>query len=299
MTDDTAKIDPEPRSFLFVPADDQRKLAKVLGSGADAVIVDLEDSVAPDAKAKARQMAAQFLAAHVWNKKRPRLYIRVNDLGTGLTQDDLAAVLPHRPDCVMLPKANSGDDIAAVADMIDATGGDGAEAVGIVAIVTETPQALLQMHSFAQGHARLKGLTWGAEDLSAVLGASAVRDASGQFTPPFAFARTSCQLAASAAGVQQIDGVYADFRDEAGLRREAEEAARDGFSGKLAIHPAQVPVINDAFTPSAEAVAEAQAIVDAFAQKPGAGTVGLGGKMVDRPHLIRAQRLLARSALRD
>jgi citrate lyase subunit beta/citryl-CoA lyase len=286
---------PQPRCFLFVPADDQRKLAKVLGCGADAVIIDLEDSVATDKKAAARKMAKQFLSAHIWNKRRPRLYVRINDLTTGLAQDDLAAVIPESPDGVMLPKANSGSDVAVAGSMIDSLAGKNGAEIGIVAIATETPLALLQMHSFVGPHPRLEGLTWGSEDLGTALGAATARDASGRLTGPFALARNLCLVAAHAAGVQPIDSIYADFRDEPGLMSEAAEAARDGFTGKMAIHPGQIAAINAAFTPKPEALAEAEAIVKAFEANPAAGAIGLAGKMIDRPHLIRAQRLLARA----
>jgi citrate lyase subunit beta/citryl-CoA lyase len=217
-------------------------------------------------------------------------------LGTELTRDDLAAVLPAGPEGIMLPKANSGADVVTLAAMMDAIA-DEDEAVAqlpILAIVTETPLALLQMPSFIGAEPRLSGMAWGAEDLSAAIGARTTREADGGFTGPFAMARNLCLFAACAADAQPIDAIYADFRDEAGLRREAAEAARDGFTAKMAIHPAQIPIINAAFTPSPEAIAEAQAIVDAFAANPGAGVIGLGGKMIDRPHLVRATRLLAR-----
>lgn len=294
MPDEQPKIETQPRSFLFVPANDQQKLAKALGCGADALILDLEDSVPLDAKAEARQMAKQFLAAHIWNIRRPKLYVRVNDFGTELTREDLASVLPERPEGIVLPKAASGGDVAALASMMaDITEGK-AHHIPILAIATETPLALLQMQSFVGATPQLQGLAWGAEDLSAVLGAIAVRDAAGRYTEPFLLARTLCLFAAHAADAQAVDGIYADFKDEAGLKREAEDAARDGFTGKMAIHPAQIPIINAAFTPSQEAVEEAKAIVAAFEAKPGAGVIGLNGKMIDRPHLIRAQRLLAR-----
>jgi citrate lyase subunit beta/citryl-CoA lyase len=288
-------IKPQPRSLLFVPASDERKLGKALGSGADALLIDLEDSVAPDAKPAARRTAAAFLAAHYGTPVRPRLYVRVNDLGSGLTEDDLRAALAERPDGIMLPKANSGADVARLAGMIDAIAGGDGEAIGIIAIATETPVAILQMHSFIGAHPRLDGLTWGAEDLGTALGAETARTPSGEFTGPFALARNLCLIAAHAAGVQAIDGIHADFRDKAGLAREAAEAARDGFTAKMAIHPAQVAAINAAFTPKPEAIAEAEAIVKAFEANPSAGAIGLAGKMIDRPHLIRAQRLLARA----
>ena len=284
----------QPRSLLFVPGNDERKLAKALGSGADVLLIDLEDSVAPEAKAAARAVAAAFIAAHIGTAERPRLYIRVNDLETGLTRDDLAAIMPAHPDGIMLPKANSGADVLALARMMDDTGGEAAGHAGIIAIATETPLALLQMPSFIGAEPRLRGMTWGSEDLGTAIGASTAREASGDFTGPFALARNLCLFAAHAAAVQPIDSIYANFRDEAGLEREAREAARDGFTAKMAIHPAQVPVINAAFTPSPEQIAEATAIIAAFERQPGVGVIGLDGRMIDRPHLARAQKLLAR-----
>jgi citrate lyase subunit beta/citryl-CoA lyase len=295
MTTDRASLKPQPRSWLFVPANDERKLAKAQRSEADALLIDLEDSVAPDAKTGARQTAADFLGSH-GGQSGPALYVRVNDLGTGLTRGDLEAVLSRRPAGIMLPKVNSRNDVATCADLIaQIAGGATAEDIAIIAIATETPLALLQMHTFAEPHPRLDGLAWGAEDLSAELGASSARDASGDFTSPFMLARNLCLFAAHACRAQPIDSIHADFRDEAGLRREAEEAARDGFTGKMAIHPAQIPAINEAFTPSPETLAEAKAIVDAFAANPGMGTIGLNGRMIDRPHLTRSLRLLARA----
>jgi citrate lyase subunit beta/citryl-CoA lyase len=289
-------VDREARCLLFVPGGDERKLEKALASGADVLLIDLEDSVAPDAKPGARKTAGAFLAAHHAERGRPRLFVRVNDLGTGLTRDDLGAVLHQGAEGIMLPKAASGGEVAALAGMIEEAGGAGFS-LPIVAIATETPAALLRMESFIGAHPALAGMTWGAEDLSTAIGATSAREASGDFTSPFLLARNLCLFAAHAAGVQAIDSIYADFRDEAGLRREAEAAARDGFTGKMAIHPAQVPVINAAFTPSDTAIAEARAIVDAFAANPGAGAIGLNGKMIDRPHLVKAQRLLARARL--
>jgi citrate lyase subunit beta/citryl-CoA lyase len=290
---DTA-IERPPRSLLFVPGHDERKLAKALGSGADMLLIDLEDSVAADAKAAARQTAALYLAAHTGKAEGPLLYVRVNDLRTGLTRDDLASVLPMRPDGIMLPKANGGDDVAALGRLMDAIGGEAARDMGILTIATETPLALLHMQSFVGAEPRLRGMTWGSEDLGTAIGATTAREPSGAFTGPFALARNLCLITAHAAGVQAIDSIYADFRDQTGFEREARDAARDGFTAKMAIHPAQSPAINAAFTPRPEQIAQANAIVEAFARQPGAGAIGLGGRMVDRPHLIRAQKLLAR-----
>jgi citrate lyase subunit beta / citryl-CoA lyase len=286
------------RSFLFVPADSARKLDKAMTSGADALIVDLEDSIALDGKAKARESAAAFLKDAAANAKRPCLMVRVNGLQTGLTDADLDAIAPARPDAIMLPKAEGGAAVVhadAKLAVREAQCGLPDGHVKILPIATETAAAMFLAGTFAGASARLMGLTWGAEDLSAELGAQANRDAKGRFLDPYRLARTLCLAGASAAGVPAIDTVFVDFRDSAGFRRECEEACRDGFVGKMAIHPAQVPIINDVFTPSAEAIVRAQSIVDAFADAPGAGVVGIGGVMYDRPHLARAKRLLART----
>ncbi len=287
------------RSLLFVPADSAKKLDKAMTSGADAVIVDLEDSITPDGKARARESAAAFLKEIVATRPRPTLLVRVNGLQTGLTDADLDAVVPARPDAIMLPKAEGGASIVhadaklavreAVNDLPDGQ-------ITIVAIATETAAALFLACSFAGASKRLSALTWGAEDLSAELGAERNRDAQGRFLDPYRLARTLCLAGAAAAQVPAIDTVYVDFRDGDGFRRECEEARRDGFTGKMAVHPAQVPIINALFTPTPAALAQAQAIVAAFAANPGAGVVAIGGVMIDRPHLTRAQRLLARAA---
>ncbi|NVO17081.1 MAG: CoA ester lyase [Rhodoplanes sp.] len=286
------------RSLLFVPADAEKKLAKAMESGADAVIVDLEDSIAPDRKAEARIAAAEFIAAVSEWSSRPRLLVRVNGLETGLTDADLDAVIPARPDAVMLPKAEGGPAVIhldAKLAVREAAAGLSEGHVTVVAIATETAQALFLAGSYQGATRRLAGLTWGAEDLSVELGAEANRDADGRFLDPYRLARTLCLAAAAAARVQAIDTVSIDFRDETRLARECEEARRDGFTGKMAIHPAQVPVINAVFTPRPEVIARAQAIVDAFAAAPGAGVVGIDGVMYDRPHLARAAALLARA----
>jgi citrate lyase subunit beta / citryl-CoA lyase len=287
------------RSLLFVPADSAKKLDKGMTSGADALIVDLEDSVALDGKARARQSAAAFLKDALAAKPRPYLVVRVNGLTTGLTDADLDAVAPAKPDAIMLPKAEGGASVIhadAKLTVREATSGLPDGHIKIVAIATETAAALFLAGTFAGSSARLTGLTWGAEDLSAELGAQANRDAQGRFLDPYRLARVLCLAGASSAGVPAIDTVYVDFRDEKGFRDECEEACRDGFTGKMAIHPAQVPIVNEVFTPSAEALARAQAIVDAFAKSPGAGVVGIGGVMYDRPHLARAERLIARAS---
>jgi citrate lyase subunit beta/citryl-CoA lyase len=286
------------RSLLFVPADAPAKLEKGLGCGADAIIVDLEDSVAPERKAAAREQAAVFLAAAAQRPARPRLLVRVNGLSTGLTDADLDAVIAARPDAIMLPKAEGGASIMHADAKLatrEALAGLPDGHVKIVAIATETAQSLFVAGTYRAASPRLTALTWGAEDLSADLGAEANRDAEGRFLDPYRLARTLCLAAAAGAEVPALDTVYVDFRNEAGLRRECEEARRDGFQGKMAIHPAQVATINDVFTPKPEAVARAKAIIAAFAAEPGAGVVGIDGVMYDRPHLTKAQRLLARA----
>jgi citrate lyase subunit beta / citryl-CoA lyase len=291
------------RSLLFVPADAPAKLDKALGCGADAIIVDLEDSVAPERKAAARDAAAAFLAAamgraHDLHLTRPYVLVRINGLATGLADADLDAIVAARPDAIMLPKAEGGASIMHADAKLaarEALHGLPDGHVKIVAIATETAQSLFLAGTYRGASARLTALTWGAEDLSADLGAEANRDGQGQFLDPYRLARTLCLAAAAAAEVLALDTVYVDFRNEAGLRRECEEARRDGFQGKMAIHPAQVATINDVFTPKPAAIASAKAIIAAFEGQPGAGVVGIAGVMYDRPHLAKALRLLARA----
>jgi citrate lyase subunit beta / citryl-CoA lyase len=286
------------RSLLFVPADSARKLEKGMTSGADALIVDLEDSVALDGKANARETAAAFVREAMASKTHPYILVRVNGLQTGLIDADLDAVAPAKPDAIMLPKAEGGASILhadaklAVREAINNLP-DGH--IKILPIATETAASLFVAGTFPGSSKRLNGLTWGAEDLSAELGAQANRGADGRFLDPYRLARVLCLAGAAAAQVPAFDTVYVDFRNSEGFRRECEEAVRDGFVGKMAIHPAQVPIINEIFTPSHEAQALAQSIVDAFAANPGAGVVGIGGVMYDQPHLARAMRLLDRA----
>ncbi len=285
------------RSLLFVPGDSGRKLEKGFGAGADVVIIDLEDSVAPQNKATARGVAARFIADHR-AQTSSAIYIRVNDLSTGLTDDDLAALVPAKPDGIMLPKSNSGQDVQQLSAKLrvrEAENGLPDGAVKILPIITETPAGVLAAATYAGASARLTGLTWGAEDLSAAIGARAARDESGRYTDVFRHARLTTILAAGAAEVAAIDTVFPNFRDMAAFAAECAEAERDGFTGKMAIHPDQVPVINAAFTPSAEAVKQSAAIVAAFEAAGNPGVVGIDGKMFDRPHLRLAERLLARA----
>jgi len=286
------------RSLLFVPGDSPRKLAKGLESGADALILDLEDSVAGDRKAEARATALAFLKDAGKADKRPQLLVRVNSLDTGLTDADLDAVVAGRPDAILLPKAEGGPSVIHLDAKLaarEALAGLPDGAIGIMAIATETAAALFAAGTYAGASPRLSALTWGAEDLSADIGAETNRDADGSFTGPFRLARSLCIAAAAAAKVAALDTVFIDFRNADGLRREAEEARRDGFTGKLAIHPGQVAVINEVFTPAPAEIARAQAVVDTFAAAPGVGVVGIDGVMYDRPHLERAKRLLARA----
>ena len=285
------------RSLLFIPGDSPKKLDKGLGSGADALLLDLEDSISPQRKAEARATTVAFLKEARTAKQRPRLYVRINGLATGLTDDDLDAVVAGEPDGVMFPKAEGGAAVTHCDAKItarEAIHGLPDGGIDILAIATETAAAIFLAGTYGGSSKRLKGLTWGAEDLSVELGAEANRDAQGHFLDPYRLARSLCLAGAAAAQVQAIDTVYIDFRNEAGFRSECQEARRDGFTGKMLIHPAQVTVCNEVFTPTAEAIAKAQSVVAAFAADPGAGTIGISGVMYDRPHLERAKHLLAR-----
>ncbi|WP_457936734.1 HpcH/HpaI aldolase/citrate lyase family protein [Mesorhizobium sp. 10J20-29] len=285
------------RSWLFVPGDSERKLDKSLASQADVLILDLEDSVAPQNKPQARDMAAGFVADRR-GETQALLYVRVNDLATGLTDDDLKAVVASRPDGIMLPKCNCGADIQQLSTrlrVLEAENGLPDGSIRIVPLITETAIGVLSGASYRGASARLAGLTWGAEDLSAAIGARSTRDEAGRYTDVFRFARSVTILAASAAGVPAIDTVFVNFRDTEGMRRECLEAERDGFTGKMAIHPDQVAVINEAFTPSAEAVGQAKEVIAAFAQSGNAGVVAIDGQMYDIPHLRRAEALMARA----
>jgi len=282
------------RSLLFVPGDDARKLEKAAAAPAGALIVDLEDSVAATRKAAARETAAAFLREA--SGSAPRLYLRINDLDSGLAEDDLAATLAPGLAGVMLPKCCGGADVARLDAMLkigEARHGLPDGGLAILVVATETAASLFAMGSFAGSSPRLEGLSWGAEDLSADLGAETNRDEAGRFTDPYRLARMLTLLGAAAAGVLAIDAVFTNFRDPDGLRAEARAARRDGFLAKLAIHPAQLAVINEVFAPDEGALAEARAVVAAFEAAPDAGTVGLDGRMIDRPHLLRARRLLA------
>jgi citrate lyase subunit beta/citryl-CoA lyase len=270
------------RSLLFVPGDRPERMEKALSLGADALILDLEDAVTPAAKPTARAAIAAFLAA----PRRMTLFVRVNPLDSGLIDDDLAAILPHHPDGIMLPKAEGADSLRALDARLS---GD----IMILPIASETAAAIFTMGSYGGVTPRLAGLTWGAEDLPAAIGAATSREADGSFTAPYQLARSLALFGAHAAGVPAIETVYPDFRDLDGLAAYAARGRRDGFTGMMAIHPAQIAVINAAFTPSEAEIAHARAVVALFAANPGAGALSLDGKMVDAPHLKSAQRLLA------
>ena len=273
------------RSLLFVPADSERKIEKAMTSSADVVILDLEDSVAQKNKPAARVLAAQTLQQP---RSGPQVYVRVNALDSGLTSEDVAAVLPASPDGIVQPKTETGACVDKLAGMAGAD-------MPVIAIATETANAMFGLGTYSSVTGNLKGMAWGAEDLSNELGAQANRTADGSLTEPYRLARSLCLFGARAAGVEPVDTVYVDFRNQAGLERDCMEAVRDGFTCKMAIHPAQVDIINRIFTPSAEQVAEARSIIDAFAGAGDAGVVGINGKMYDIPHLNRSRKLLARA----
>jgi citrate lyase subunit beta / citryl-CoA lyase len=282
------------RSLLFVPGDSERKFARAQASGADGLILDLEDAVAPENKPLARRLVRAALDAggpRSWS-----FWVRVNALDTGLTLEDLAAVVAPGLDGIMVPKANGAADLVRIGHWLDALetrAGMARGSVRIIVVATETPTALFNLGSYAPAHERLAGLTWGAEDLGAVVGSAANKEADGAWTQPYALARSLCLFAASAADVARIDTLYADFRDPAGLDASCRISQRDGFNGRIAIHPDQVEIINRCFTPSDADVAQARRIVGAFEAEPGIGTVGIDGRMYDIPHLKLARRILA------
>ncbi len=277
---------PPPRSWLFVPADSNKKMMKALGSGADAVIFDLEDSVAPEQKPVARELLSLLPDRQ---DGEPQRWVRVNPLGTDDHRDDLDLLEDLDIDGLVLPKSESGDDVADLAAAM------APRCLPIHAIVTETAASLFGLLSYRDCCSSLAAMSWGAEDLSAALGASSKYSARGELAFTYQLARSLCLAGAVAAEVQPVDGVFADFRDEAGLIEEARAAAAEGFTGKLAIHPAQVGPINAAFTPSEAEIDHARSIVAAFEAEPDAGVLSVAGKMVDRPHLIQARSVLARA----
>jgi citrate lyase subunit beta / citryl-CoA lyase len=286
------------RSFLFVPADSERKLARSQQSGADALILDLEDSVVPANRAAARAQARAFLAEA--SDAGFRRYVRINPLTSGAALDDLAAVLPGKPHGILLPKCLPEDvrTLDHYLTAFEAAFGLTSGAVGIIAIATETPAAIFALGRYAGVSPRLEGITWGAEDLAACLGGRN-RKFDGSYDDAYRLARALCLLAAADAAVMPIDTIYTDFKDEAGLAAECAAARRSGFVAKMAIHPAQLSAINSAFSATLEDLAWARKVVAVFAENPDAGTVALDGKMVDRPHLTLARRLLGLAPERE
>ncbi len=277
------------RSFLFVPADSERKLQKAAGVDADALIVDLEDSVLPDARPRAREIAREFIAANddVW--------VRINPLDTADAILDLQAVMVSAPVGIVMPKPRGAEDaieLAGLLDRLEEKHGIDSGSTQILPICTERPQALFALHKYAGSTPRLYGLTWGAEDLSAAVGSSASRDNEGNWLPPYELARSLCLFAAATAEVAAIDTVFTDFRDAVGLARYAAGARRDGFTGMLAIHPAQVDEINAAFIATVDELDRARRVVAMFEENAGAGALSLDGRMIDRPHLVQAKKIL-------
>jgi citrate lyase subunit beta/citryl-CoA lyase len=281
------------RSFLFVPADSDRKLARGPESGAAALILDLEDSVALDRKPIARELAAAWLRSRT---APPQAWVRINALDSGLAMADLAAIVAARPDGIVLPKCASAADLArldAALSALEAREGLPDRSIPVMPLVTETPAAMFALGGYA-GAPRLAALTWGGEDLAAALGARANRLPDGSWDDPYRLARALTLIAAGAAGVPAIDTVYADVRDLEGLRAECEAGRRMGFAGRMAIHPAQVAVIEQAYAPTEAERAWAERVIAAFDAAPGAGVVSLDGRMLDRPHLVQARRLLGK-----
>src|SRR5438309_4036442 len=279
------------RSFLFVPADSERKLARGLDSGADAQVLDLEDSVARANRPIARKQERDFHAAHA--PGRVRRYVRINPLASGLALDDLAATVAGRPDGILLPKCVP-DDVRTLDHYLsafEAAAGASIGAIRIIAIATETPQAVFALGGYAGVSPRLEAITWGAEDLAACLGGNN-KTIEGEYDGPYRLARSLCLLAAAAAGVPAIDTIYTDFKDPEGLKAECLAARRSGFAAKMAIHPAQLATINEAFSVSAAEREWAERVIAAFAGNPNAGTLALDGKMIDKPHLTLARRVL-------
>jgi citrate lyase subunit beta/citryl-CoA lyase len=286
------------RSWLFAPGDSERKMEKATAGTADIVIFDLEDAVSEGEKPKARSMVSAFLAAHA--NERQRLWVRINPIQGPHGLADLVAIVGSRPGGIMLPKSRGRAD-AELLDhyltALEAAAGTECGTTEVIVLVTETADAMFTTGGYA-GTPRVVAMTWGAEDLADALGASANRNEDGSYGFTYQLARSFCLIGAAAAGVSAIETIHGDFRDEAGLRKRAAEVRRAGFRGMLAIHPAQVDVINEAFTPTTEELAAAQEIVDLFAANPGAGTIGHKGAMLDRPHLARAQMLLAQAGRR-
>ena len=288
------------RSLLFIPGDSEKKLGKADGAGADALILDLEDAVSPANKPRARELIPAFLRDRPRGSRSSQLWVRVNPLDSGMILEDLVAVVAAGPDGLMLPKCEGPADIRKLSHYLDALEAQAGIDVGstrILPVATETAAAPFTLGDYRTANLdRLLGLTWGAEDLAAAVGASTNLDDSGGWALTFRVARSLTLLGAKAAGVQAIDTLYVDFRDEDGLRAASRASRAEGFTGRLAIHPAQVAAINESYMPSAEEIEHANRVIAAFAAEPGAGTVGLDGKMIDIPHLKQAHGVIAQAA---
>jgi citrate lyase subunit beta/citryl-CoA lyase len=285
------------RSLLFVPGDSERKLAKSASVKADVLILDLEDSVAPSQKHVARAKVQAYIANST-ERTVTQLWVRINPVDLPEAVEDLAAVMSAGPDGIIQPKTRSPDDLIRLSHYLDAFEAQHRLEPGrtkILPVATETPEAIFSIGGFARGGSRLAGLTWGAEDLSTAVGATTNKQDDGGWSQPYQLARSLCLFGAHAAGVPAIDTLFADFRDSAGLRAACALARRDGFSGKVAIHPDQVAVINECFTPSAEEAAHARRIIALFEANPGVGTLAMDGQMLDIPHLRQAQRIAAQA----
>ncbi len=283
-----------PRSLLFAPADSDRKMEKAHGSGADLVILDLEDSVAAERKPLARDAARAFLEAHP-DRAKQELWVRINALSSEWALADIAGVLPGAPDGIMLPKPDSGADVTKLDHYLTALEtafGIVPGRVKIIPVATETAKAMFALGTYVGASARMTLMTWGAEDIAAVVGASANRDVEGRYDPLYELARTLCLAGASAADAAPIDTVYTNFRNPAGLEEECLRVRRAGYQGKIAIHPDQIAIINQSFTPTPAEVGFARKVIEAFAANPGLGTVGIDGKMIDMPHLKQSHKIM-------
>jgi len=283
------------RSWLFTPGDNEKKMAKAMEGEADLVLIDLEDAVSPDNKADARPLAHDCLSANP--EPRHRLWVRINPFDGPYTLHDLAAIMPARPGGIMLPKVYGRaevDKLDHCLSALEVANGIEEGSTPVIVLMAETAEAMFHWGSY-KGAPRVVALTWGAEDLADSIGASSNKDETGAYTYTYEMARSFCVLGAATAGVAAIETISADFRDLEALKARAEKVRRDGYLGMLAIHPAQVPVINAAFTPTEAEIAEAQEIVDVFAANPGVGAIGWKGGMLDRPYLARAERLLRRA----
>ncbi|HEX4151942.1 MAG TPA: CoA ester lyase [Steroidobacteraceae bacterium] len=288
------------RSLLFIPGDSEKKLGNGDRAGADALVLDLEDSVLPERKARARELTVDYLKGRPSSGRRTQLWVRINPIDSPLALADLSAIVQAAPDGVMLPKADGPSDVARLSfylDALEAQAGVAAGSIRVLPVATETAAAPFNLGAYAAAHLpRLAGLTWGSEDLSAALGASTNRETSGEWAFTYRVVRSLTLMGARAARVEPIDTLYADFRDEAGLRASSRASRAEGFTGRLAIHPAQVAAINESYTSSAEEIEHARRVVAAFEASPGAGAVSLDGKMVDIPHLKQAQALIRRAS---